>query len=196
MKSFLEKTFVWVERFANTKYKLHALFWVAFTESSFFIVPPDVLVAPIALYKKYTPRFLAIFTGVASSLGGIFGYGVGYFFFHTIGVKIINFYNAWEVFDKVKHLYEGSTFFTVLVAAFTPIPYKVFTIAGGMFGVNIITFTLASLLGRGTRFYLVAKLSEKYGQDALGLILKRYDKVLLVIGVILLAGLYFLLNEN
>jgi membrane protein YqaA with SNARE-associated domain len=117
VKILLEKLFKWVEHFANTKYKLHALFWVAFTESSFFIVPPDVLIAPIALYKKYSARFLAVFTGVASTLGGIFGYGIGYFFFHTIGVSIINFYDAWDVFEKVKHLYESSTFLTVLVAA-------------------------------------------------------------------------------
>lgn len=195
MKILLEKLFKWVEHFANTKYKLHALFWVAFTESSFFIVPPDVLIAPIALYKKYSARFLAVFTGVASTLGGIFGYGIGYFFFHTIGVSIINFYDAWDVFEKVKHLYESSTFLTVLVAAFTPIPYKVFTLAGGMFGVDLLTFVVASFLGRGTRFYIVGLLSEKYGEKALQVILKKYDKVLLVLGITVLVAIYFLLSK-
>lgn len=171
--NIIHKIFSWVEHFANTKYRMHALWWVAFTESSFFIVPPDVLILAIAMHKKAKPYYLAIFTGVASTLGGAFGYIIGYYFFDSYGQGIINFFNLQDAFDKTKLLYSQNVFSLLFIKAFTPIPYKIFTIAAGAFKLNLWSFLAASFLSRTLRFYLVAYLAHRYGQKTQELIIER-----------------------
>lgn len=192
MKDFLDKQIKRTEKFANHKHSLLALFVVAFTESSFFLVPPDVLIIAMLIHtvKKHWIRIATVST-VGSVLGGVFGYFIGKVFYNIIGVPIINAYGLQAQVLHVQTLFQENAFLSILVAAFTPIPYKVFTISAGLFSVNIFTFIIASIIGRGTRFFLVAYFTNKFGIKAKELILEKWDKVFLIIGIIILILAYY-----
>ena len=189
----IKKLITWTERFAEHKYSEAILFAVAFTESSFFLAPPDVLIIAILSHhlKNAWIRIANIAT-FGSVLGGVFGYVIGYYFYQYIGVPIVNFYGIQTEVNHVGELFKAHAFVSILVAAFTPIPYKVFTISAGLFSLNMFTFVAASILGRGGRFFIVAYLSNKYGERAKQMILEKGDKVLWFAGVAILIGVYFL----
>lgn len=185
--NIVHKIFSWVEHFANTRYKMHALWWTAFTESSFFIVPPDILIMAIAMHKKAKPLYLAVFTGVASTLGGAFGYIIGYYFFDSYGQGIINFLNMQEAFEKTRVLYSQNVFSLLFIKAFTPIPYKIFTIAAGAFKLNLWSFLAASFISRTFRFFLVAYIAHRYGEKTRDLILEKLKLIsYTVLGILVL----------
>ncbi|PSF37203.1 cytochrome B [Aphanothece hegewaldii CCALA 016] len=155
----LRKAYNWVISWSDTPYGVWALFILAFVESSCFPIPPDVLLIALCVgLPKAAFQFATICT-VGSVLGGIAGYAIGVFAFDTIGQWLLNLYDPHqEVFNQVKTLYDTWGFWGVLVAAITPIPYKVFTIASGVFKFDFFQFVLASILGRSFRFFLVAGL--------------------------------------
>lgn len=192
MKNFLETQIKRVEKFANHKHSLMALFVVAFTESSFFLVPPDVLIIAMLVHtvKKSWIKIASIST-IGSVTGGMFGYLIGAVFYNYIGVPIVNAYGLQDQMLHVQKLFQDNAFLSILIAAFTPIPYKVFTIAGGLFSVNFFIFVVASIIGRGGRFFLVAYFTNKFGVKAKEFILEKLDKVLLVLGLIALALIYY-----
>lgn len=139
---------------------------ISFAESSFFPIPPDVMLAPMVLAKQNKAwRYAAICT-VMSILGGLFGYFLGAFFFETYGAQVLDFFHAHEKFETAKELYTKHGMLIVLLAGFTPIPYKIFTIASGVVGIAILPFIAMSTIGRGARFFLVAGL-VKLGGDKL-----------------------------
>lgn len=139
------------------------LFALSFAESSFFPVPPDVMLAPMALAQpKHAFRF-ALWTTVASVLGGMFGYGIGFFLFDMIEPWLQSSH-YWAPYLKAIAWFGDWGFWAVLVAGFSPIPYKVFTIAAGALNMIFIPFVLASMLGRGGRFFLVAMLLAAGGE--------------------------------
>lgn len=131
---------------------------VSFAESSFFPIPVDVMLAPMVLADQDKAWRLAAITTVMSVLGGLFGYLIGVFFFDTYGDQILNYFHAHETFESIKASYLKHGMFIILLAGFTPVPYKVFTIASGVLGIAVIPFILMSLIGRGARFFLVAGL--------------------------------------
>ncbi len=140
---------------------------ISFIESSFFPIPPDVMVIPMVISKRVD--FLKIFfiATIFSVLGGILGYFIGAFFF-DIGMQIMSFYGYEDKLTSLKNnLINSEGFYAWLgilfLAGFTPLPYKVFTIASGLIGFNIIIFILISLISRGLRFYIVSYLSYKFG---------------------------------
>ena len=140
---------------------------VSFVESSFFPIPPDVMVIPMVIAKKKDFLSIFIIATIFSVLGGILGYFIGAFFF-DIGMQIMNFYGYGDkVIDLKNNLIKSEGFYAWLgvlfLAGFTPLPYKVFTIASGLIGFNIIIFILISLVSRGLRFFLVSFLSYKFG---------------------------------
>ena len=168
------------------------LFIVAFTESSFFLVPPDVLIiAMLSHGLKVSWVRVASISTAGSVLGGIFGYGIGKLFYTYIGAPLVALYGLEAQLTHVGTLFEQHAFLSILVAAFTPIPYKVFTIGAGLFSLNMITFVSASILGRGARFFLVAFLTHRYGIKAKTFIIEKADKALLVVGVLIFVTLYF-----
>lgn len=189
----IKKLVNWVEKFAEHKRSEAILFWFAFAESSFFLVPPDVLIIAILSHhiKRAWIRIASIAT-VGSVLGGLLGYAIGYFFYQYIGLPVIQFYNLEEQVTHVGVLFNDNAFVSILIASFTPIPYKVFTIAGGLFSINLITFITASLVGRGARYFLVAYLSDRFGERAKQMILNTGDKILWFVGVIGFITIYFL----
>lgn len=162
---------------------------VSFMESSFFPIPPDVMVIPMALLKpKQWKRIALVCTG-ASVAGGLLGYLIGYQFFDMIAARLIDFYDAQKQFDLVSDFYNRYDFFAVFAAGLTPIPYKVFTIAAGLFKMNLVTFTFASVVGRGLRFFLEAWLVFKFGEKAVAFMEKHWAWTTIAISVLILAAI-------
>lgn len=152
----LKKLYRWVLTWADTRYGTWALFILAFIEASFFVIPPDVLLITLSMGKpKKWYKYAAIATA-GSVIGGFFGYIIGAGFFHTIGQRIIELLHYQDAFASVGELYANNAFIAIAGAAFTPIPYKVFTIAAGFWKVPLSALFWGSLVGRAGRFFLVA----------------------------------------
>ena len=178
----------WVLHWARTPYASWALFLLAFAESSFFPIPPDVLLIAMVLGARQSWIRFATNCTAASVLGGVAGYGIGMFLMDTVGVRIIEFYRAQEYYRQVEIWYRQYDLWIVFLAAFTPIPYKVFTIASGAFHMNLAGFCLVSLLGRGARFFLVAGLLRLAGERMKNLIDRYFDWLAIAFAVLLVAG--------
>lgn len=183
----------WVLSWATTPYAALALFIISFAESSFFPIPPDVLLIALVLGARKQWWWLALNCTVASVLGAVLGYVIGMFLMEAVGQPIIKFYSAEAYYAKVEHLYQTYDYWIVLVAAFTPIPYKVFTIASGAFSMELGGFLAVSLFGRGARFFLVAGLLYLFGPPIKRFI-DRYFDVLAIAFVALLIGGFVLIK--
>lgn len=148
------KTLTW-SRHPHAPRYLGAL---SFAESSFFPIPPDVMLAPMVLAKRQNAWLYAALTTAMSVLGGILGYYIGVFLYAEVAVPIIGLYNAGETFLRVQDWFSQYGFWVIFLAGLTPIPYKIFTITAGVTSMALMPFVLASLVGRGVRFFLVAGL--------------------------------------
>ncbi len=184
----------WVTRHAEGPQGTVILSTVSFAESLFFPIPPDVfLIAIISVRKVQRWFFYATITIVFSILGGIVGYIVGATFFDTFGQKIITFYNLTESFEKISIVFKDETFFAILAAAITPIPFKIFTLAGGLFKVNFLTFLVASIIGRSVRFYAVAYLTKLYGPSLVKIFFKYFNTISLILVILITLVFIFVL---
>lgn len=152
-----------VMRWAKHRNAPRYLCALSFAESSFFPIPPDVMLAPMALATPNRAYMLALLTTVFSVLGGIFGYGVGYFIFDSISPYLAQT-GYWHDYQRAIAWFGEWGFYAVLIAGFSPIPYKVFTIAAGVMQMLFPVFVLASLLGRGLRFFMLALLARLGGE--------------------------------
>ncbi len=167
---------------------------ISFIESSFFPIPPDVMVIPMVISKKKDFIKIFLIATIFSVLGGILGYLIGAFFF-DIGMQIMNFYGYEDKLIKLKNdLISTDGFYAWLgilfLAGFTPLPYKVFTIASGLIGFNILIFILISLISRGLRFFIVSYLSYKFGEIFNEIMDKHGSKWFTIIGIlIVIAGI-------
>ncbi|OHA58997.1 MAG: hypothetical protein A2571_00935 [Candidatus Vogelbacteria bacterium RIFOXYD1_FULL_44_32] len=172
----------------STSWWLGAL---SFTESSFFPIPPDVmLVAILTASRRWA--YYALVTTLGSVAGGVAGYFIGHFFFDLVGVKIIAFYHLQDEMQKVGELYADNAFWSIFVAAFTPIPYKVFTISAGFFKINFLTFIFASIIGRGLRFFIVGYLMKMFGHLMGETIYKYFNIFSLLVAVAIVGGILLL----
>ena len=189
----LRRLYDWTLDLAGHRHALWALFFVAVIESSFFIVPPDVLLIPMVLAARNRAWLIAGVCTAGSVLGGVLGYGIGMFAFDTLGRPILEMYHAVAKFEEMRGLYNEHGALIVFSAGFSPIPYKVFTIASGVADMNIVTFTLASIFGRGARFFLVAALLWKFGEP-IRTFIERYLAQLTLAFVVLVAGGFFALK--
>ena len=189
----LRRLYDWVEHFAETPYGSWALFLLAFAESTFFPVPPDVLLIALAVSIPSRAFRYALICSAGSVLGGVVGYVIGYRFMEVIGFGILNFYGLAEKYQKVAELYNRYNVWVVGIAGFTPIPYKVFTISAGAFNINFSLFLLASLVSRSARFFLVSGLIYIFGKEIRAFI-ERYFNILAVIFVLLLVAGFILLG--
>jgi membrane protein YqaA with SNARE-associated domain len=193
MFKLLKKLYDWVLHWAETPYGAPALFILAFAESSFFPVPPDVLLIALALgIPKRAFRFALVCTA-GSVMGGIAGYGIGYFGYEAVGKPIIDFYHGGEVMAMIELQYARYGFWGVLAAAVTPIPYKVFTISSGFFRFEFPSFITASIVGRGFRFFLVAGLIWKFGPP-IKTFMDKYFNLLCIVFMVLLIGGFVILK--
>lgn len=184
------RLYEWTLHWAHTPYGSVALFALAFCESSFFPIPPDVLLMALAFsLPKKSFKYAAI-CSVGSVLGGCFGYFIGYQFFEYIGMPILNLYGVIEKFNFVKDKYNANAFSAVAIAGFTPIPYKVFTIAAGVCKINIWTFIVASAVSRSGRFFIIAGLTFLFGPKIKNFIDKYFNIISIVFVVLLIAGFF------
>ncbi len=179
-------------RFAEGPHSTVWLSFFSFVEASVFPIPPDVLLIAI-LTTKESRRWLfySFVTSVSSVLGGVLGYIIGYAFFGLVGEKMIAFYGLEDHFIKIGELFGRSAFLTVFVSGFTPIPYKVFTIASGFFEINFLVFVLASLFGRSARFFLVGFLMHLFGKKVGNHIYRKMNLFSLILGLLVL-GIVFI----
>lgn len=161
---------------------------VSFAESSFFPIPPDVMLLPMCLANRDKALRLALICTIASVLGGLFGYAIGYFAFDTIGDAIIQFYGASDKYHDLQTWYEEQGALVVFLAGFTPVPYKLITVSAGVFQFNLLTFMLLSLASRGLRFFLVASAIKFFGEPAMRIVDKHFDLLTILGGVLLIGG--------
>ncbi|HEY5615737.1 MAG TPA: YqaA family protein [Bacteroidota bacterium] len=187
---WLRKLKAWVESFAQKPGAEWSLFGIAFIESSFFPIPPDVLLIALAVSLPKKSFQYALMCSAGSVLGGMLGYLIGLEFYDLLGRPIIEFYGLQEQYLKVQQLYADNAFVSIAIAGFTPIPYKVFTIAAGAFQVSFKTLVYASLLSRPARFFLVAGLFYWFGPSIKAVIDKYFE--LLTLGFVVLGILGFI----
>lgn len=191
MKLF-EKLYQSVIQASSSKRAPTVLSALSFVES--FILPfppPDVMLAPMSLAKPDKAKYFATLTLIASLLGGIIGYLIGAFGFELIQPYIVQ-WGYQSVFDKATQWFQVWGFWAVLVAGFSPVPYKIFTISAGALHLAFIPFMLASLIGRGARFYLVALLLARFGPSIEPKLLMYIEKIgWAIVGLLCLAILYF-----
>lgn len=159
----LRRLYDWTMDLATRPYALWALAVIAFVESSVFPIPPDILLAPMVLAAREKAWKYAIVCTVASVLGGVAGYSIGYFLFDSFGRAILDFYGMMEQFESFRESYNQWGAWIVAGAGITPFPYKVITITSGVTELNFAVFMIASVLARGLRFFLVAGLLWKFG---------------------------------
>ena len=191
--NFLKKTYNWTLEKAQHKNAKWYLSLISFAESSFFPIPPDILLIPMALASKANALFYAFICTLFSVLGGILGYAIGYFFYNSVGIYIVDFYHLENSFNIFESYYKEFGILIVLGAGITPFPYKFITIASGVFGLNIFLFIIVSIIGRGLRFYLIAILLYFFGEK-IKLIIDKYFNVLTIVFFILLVGSVFIIR--
>jgi membrane protein YqaA with SNARE-associated domain len=167
---------------------------LSFAESSFFPIPPDVMLAPMVLAQRQRAWFYAGLTTVTSVLGGIAGYLIGVFAFDYVE-PLIRSAGYWSNYEKVSSWFENWGFWAIFLAGFSPIPYKLFTIAAGVIAMSFPPFVLASLIGRGGRFFLVAGVIF-LGGEPMERALRRYIDALGWLVVVLAIILYFVVSNN
>jgi len=200
MKS-IRKLYDWVLKWSESKYGPLALFVLAFSESSFFPIPPDVLLIALALGARKKSFQFALICSLASIAGGLLGYSIGHYLwwnggaYSTIAHFFFNNIPGFNegIFTSIQHQYSEYGFMIIFTAGFTPIPYKIFTISAGAFNINLPLFIIASAISRSARFFLVAGLIWKFGNPIKDFI-NKYFNVLSTIFTILLIGGFILIK--
>ena len=186
--AMIRSLYDWTMRAASHKHAVPALFGVSFVESSFFPIPPDIMLIPMVLAERAKAWFFASVATIGSVLGGVFGYVIGYFLFESVGKALLDFYGYAEKFATFAAQYNEYGAWIVFVFGVTPFPYKVITIASGATVLNIFTFMLASVLSRGLRFFVVAALLYWFGPPIRDFIEKRLGLVFTVFVALLIGG--------
>ncbi len=184
----LRRLYSWVLHWAETPYGSWALFLLALSESSFFPVPPDVLLIALAVSIPKKSFKYALICTAGSLIGGCLGYLIGWQFMITVGEKIIQFYGLTHKMQYIKDLYMQYDAWAIGIAGFTPIPYKVFTISAGAFDINFTVFIIASAISRAARFFLVAWLIYLFGPKIKTFIDKYFNILAITFVVLLVAG--------
>jgi membrane protein YqaA with SNARE-associated domain len=187
---WLKRMYDWVLSWADTPYGAWALAAISFAEASFFPIPPDVLLIALCLGQRAKWLHFAVVCSVASVLGAIAGYSIGWGAWAAVDQVFFTYVPGFSVdqFEMVQGLYEKYNFWIVFVAAFTPIPYKVITVSAGVFGVSFPMFLLASFVGRSARFFLVSALLYWFGEPIHDFIERRFNLVTIVFTILLLGG--------
>ena len=200
--NWLKNLYNWVLEWSDSKWGAVALFLLAFTEASFFPIPPDVLLIALCLGLRSKALKFALICSIGSALGAVFGYSIGYFlWWNTVGefsaianffVDIIPGFSS-ELFYDIKQKYDEWNFWIIFVSGFTPIPFKVFTVSAGAFNINFNLFLLASIISRSARFILIGGLIWRFGEPIKDFI-DRYFNILAILFTVLLIGSFFIIK--
>lgn len=180
----------WVMRLAAGKHAEKALYTVSFTESSFFPIPPDVMLAPMCFARP--ERWVRYATGctIFSVLGALLGYAIGFFLFEAVGSAIISFFGYGGKEEELRASYAAAGIWIIFIKGLTPIPFKLVTIVSGAMAFNLPLFIAACVVTRGLRFFLVAWLFQKFGPTLAPIIEKRVGLFMLLFAVILVGGFF------
>ncbi len=184
----LRRLYNWTMSLAGRRHAGWALAAVAFAESSFFPVPPDILLVPLVLANRRKAWQFAGVCTLASVVGGVFGYMIGAFLYDTLGAWLMNLYGYTDRLEQFRQAYAEWGAWIILIKGMTPIPYKIVTIASGFAGYDLGWFIVLSLITRAIRFYLVAGLLYFYGEPVRSFIEKRLELVTAGFAVILVGG--------
>lgn len=188
----LRRLYDWTLSWAETRWGPAALGVLAFTESSFFPIPPDPLLMALCLSKPKRSLFFALLCTAASVLGGIFGYFIGLYLWDSVSGFFFSYVPGFSEknFLFVQEKYRQNAFLAIFAAAFTPIPYKVFTVASGVFTTGLTVLVSASVLGRGMRFFAVAGVIRWLGEPAKHFIDKYFNLLTVLFFVLLVLGFW------
>lgn len=184
----IKRLYDWVLGWAHRPHGAWALFILAFAESSFFPIPPDVLLIALAISIPARAFRFAVIASLGSVIGGIAGYAIGLYFMEAIGYNIIHIYGLAEKYDYLQTLYRDYDAWAVGIAGFTPIPYKAFTITAGAFEINFWVFIAASFVSRSARFFIVAALIYRFGEPIRDFIEKYFNILTLVFVALIIGG--------
>lgn len=190
MKNPIRKIYDWTLSLAKKKTSSAWLAVLSFAEASFFPIPPDVLLIPLCLGALRKAVYFATICSVASVLGGLAGYAIGHFAWDGLQDYFYEYVPGFtkEKFTRIADWYEEWGWPLVFLAGFSPIPYKIFTIASGVLGMAVLPFILASAVSRSGRFFLVALLISKFGEPMKELIDKHFNKLAFAFGLLLIGG--------
>ena len=186
--AMLQSLYDWTIHFANGPNAVWALALISFVESSFFPIPPDLLLIPMIIGNPDQAWWLATVATISSVCGGFLGYGIGHFAFETLGKRILRFYGLLDKFYAMEALYRRWGSWIIIIKGMTPIPYKIVTIASGAFRFSLVKFTVASIICRSMRFFLLAVLLWKFGEPIRDFIEGRLTLVSTVFVVVLIGG--------
>lgn len=174
----------WMLSFIGSSLAPWALFCFAFAESSFFPIPPDIMIIPMAITQPSQAAFIALMATLGSFLGALFGYSIGYYG----GYPLLKKFVKKEKIERIHNYYDRYNAWAVGIAGITPLPFKLFTLSGGTFRINLKIFLLATLVSRGARFFAVSLVSAMAGEALKPLILKYINLFSIIFVVLLLGG--------
>jgi len=187
-ESWLRRLYHWTLSWVDHPSAQYALFFIALIESSVFPIPPDILLIALALGKpEWGLRFAAI-TTAGSTVGAALGYGIGMFLLASIGQPIIEFYGLTSQYQQAGTWFSEYGVWIVLIAGFSPIPFKVITIAAGAFGLDFVLFILSALLSRGARFFLEGSLLRWGGPSVRDFVEKHFELMTMLATLLVVAG--------
>jgi membrane protein YqaA with SNARE-associated domain len=184
----LRRLYDWVIRIAGSRYALPAMGAVSFAESSFFPLPPDLMLVPMVLANRRKAFTIATVCTICSVLGGLLGYAIGFYFFETIGAWVVKNYGLQSGLDTFRQGFGQYGIWIILIKGLTPIPYKLVTIASGAAHFDLFTFVWASIVTRGIRFFAVSALLWKFGEPIRAFIEKRLALVTWLFLIALVGG--------
>jgi membrane protein YqaA with SNARE-associated domain len=154
----------WTLRLARHRHAIPAMAAISFAESSFFPIPPDVMLVPMVLARRAQAYLIAAVCTASSVAGGLFGYAIGYFLYDSIGVWLVDLYGMHDAAAEYRLWYADYGAWVILIKGLTPIPFKLVTIASGLAHFNIGLFVLLAAITRGVRFFIIAALLKRYGE--------------------------------
>lgn len=188
IKNLTRKIYDYTLDLAGRKNALAWLFAISFIESSFFPIPPDIMIIPMVLATPKQAYKIAGVALIASILGGYLGYAIGVFGFEMIAKPLLTFYGYMDGFTKFENYYHEYGAWIVFGAGITPFPYKIITIASGVVRLDLIVFTIASILARGIRFYVIAWLLKRFGAPMKTFIEKNLNLLSIIFLILLIGG--------
>jgi membrane protein YqaA with SNARE-associated domain len=184
----MKRLYDWIMGLAASDRAPAALFWVSFVESSFFPIPPDVMLIPMVIAQRHRAWLIAGVCTIASVMGAMLGYAIGFYLFETIGMWVIHLYGLEDKVAQFKVFYDQYGLMVILVKGLTPIPFKLITIMSGAMQFNFLTFVAACIVTRGFRFFIVAALLRLFGEPIREFIEKRLTFVFLLFLALLVGG--------